>query len=298
MKSDKQRYIEAKRATLVSIAGNMALASFKLFAGIVGASSAVIADAMHSFSDIFSSIIIYIGLAIAGKKEDKIHPYGHGRAEVIAAVTVAFLLTGIAIAIWIDALKVLRAGQRPLPGGIALIAALVSIGVKEFLFRYKKHIGKKVGSESLIADAWHHRSDAFSSVATLIGVGGARLLGEKFVYLDPLAAMVIGIIIAGVGVKVFGGSAKRLMDAQGPDELLGRIRRSALCVPDVKGVEEVRARKSGLAYLVDIHVEVDREMSVEKSHRVAQEVRETVLAQMDDIKDLLVHIEPYYPGDH
>ena len=298
MRMNAQKYTEAKRATLVSIAGNMALASFKLFAGIVGTSSAVIADAMHSFSDIFSSIIIYVGLGIAGKKEDKSHPYGHGKAEVIAAMIVSFLLIGIAIAIWIDAFNILRARPGRPPGGIALIAALVSIVVKEFLFRYKRYVGKKLGSESLIADAWHHRSDAFSSIATLIGVGGARLLGEKFIYLDPLAAMVIGIIIAGAGVKVFGGATKKLMDAQGPEELLERLRKSALSVPDVKGVEEVRARKSGLEYLVDIHIEVDKKMSVEKSHKVAQEVRETVLAQMDDIKDLLVHIEPYYPGDH
>lgn len=298
MNIDIQKYIMAKKATIIGITGNVILTLFKLIAGIFGTSSAMVADAMHSLSDIFSSVIIYICLNIATKQPDKGHPYGHGKAEAIAAYFVSCTLLAIAIAIGYDGLRKLIYHQETQPKLIAFIAAIVSIVIKESLFQYKNYVGKKIGSVSIIAEAWHHRSDAFSSVGSFLAIGGAMLLGKDYHILDPIGAIFIAIVIAWAGIKVFFESVERLMDAQAPEELRGKIKEIALSVNNVLGVETLRVRKSGIEYLVDVHIEVDKNMSVEKSHSVAQEVRETVLARMREIKDLLVHIEPYFPGDH
>jgi len=298
MNIDMQKYARAKKATLLGIAIDGLLVLLKMAAGIIGNSAVLIADAVHSFSDMFSSLIIYIALKIATKEADKEHPYGHGRAEVIAGNIVSFFLVCMAAGIGYAAVRRMRSTFLGPPGVVALIAAFVGMVVKEAFYRYKKSVGEKVGSISLMADAWHHRSDAFSSACALIGAGGAYFLGSRFNILDPIAAAVVALIVVGAGVRLFIESTQKLMDVQGPEELVSRIRETVLSIHDVLGVEKLRVRKAGLEYLVDIHVEVDKDMSVKKSHEVSQQVRRKVLANLKEVRDLLVHIEPYFPGDH
>ncbi len=298
MNIDKQKYARAKKATLLGIAIDGLLVLLKMAAGVIGRSTVLIADAVHSFSDMFSSLMIYLGLRIAAKEADKEHPYGHGKAEVIAGNIVSFFLLCMAAGIGYAAVKRIRSPSQTGPGPIALVAAFVGMVVKEFFYRYKKSVGEKVGSVALMADAWHHRSDAFSSACALIGVGGAYFLGSRFNVLDPIAAAVVTLIVVGAGVRLLIESAQKLMDVQAPEQLPGRIRETVLSVRDVLGVEKLRVRKSGLEYLVDIHVEVDKNMSVKKSHEVGQQVRQAVLTDLKEIRDLLVHIEPYFPDDH
>ena len=293
-------YDTATKATWVTIIINFFLGLLKIVAGLVGNSWAIVADGLHTMSDLLSSTAVLIGLRVARKAPDKTHPYGHGKAEVLAARFVGFLLLAVGAFILHESIGKLSASDDVIviPKQIALWAALISIVVKEGLYRYKRHFAMKTGSTALKADAWHHRSDALTSLAALIGVAGAIVGGEKLYWLDPAAAMAVAGVVLWVAFHVFTSTMHELMDAAAPTEVIDAIRRVASLVPGVMGVEKIYCRKTGLSYLVDIHVEVDPKMAVDEAHEIAQAVQTKLVREGENILQALVHIEPYYPDDH
>lgn len=292
-------YRIATNATWVGLAVNAGLGSFKIIAGIVGNSWAVVADGIHTVSDIVSSLGAMVGLMIARREPDADHPYGHGKAEVLAARFVALVLLVIGVLILLEAgHRLLVFHEMQHPKLIALIAAAVSILVKEALYQYKAYFARKTKSAVVHAEAWHHRSDAISSVPVLIGVAGAMTFGERMLWLDPIAAALVGVIILGIALRMFYTTLGDLMDAAAPAEVTERVRVLAGEVPGVRGVEKVHCRKTGLNYLVDIHVEVDPKMPVDEGHAIAQQVRNRLVDAGENILQALVHVEPYYPDDH
>ena len=271
------------------------LSSLKIFVGIFGQSSALIADGFHSLSDLISSLIVMIGFHIAFKPPDESHPYGHGRAETIAGWVVSMILLGLGIAIAARAVIGLSSGRVPLPRTYTLWVVVLSFVVKEVLFRYKMHMAIKVQSQALMADAWHHRSDALSSIVVLVGIAGAVFGGPKWRFLDHLAAFAVAIIILHVSLKMFRTTWREMMDTMPPVDVIEKLRKTAAEVASVKGIEKLVARKSGLDLLIDIHVQVDPNMTVEKSHHVGQHVRDKIQSEIPSAKNVLVHIEPYHP---
>jgi len=292
-------YRIATRATWVGIFVNLGLGLFKIFAGLAGSSWAVVADGIESLCDIVGSLGAMVGLIIAQRGPDKTHPYGHGKAEVLAARFVAFVLLTVGVLI------LFQAGHRLFvyhgissPTKIALIAAFVSIVVKEGLYQYKAFLSRKTKSSVLLAEAWHHRSDAISSIPVLLGVAGAMFLGETMRWLDPAAEGIVGVIIVWIAMRMFYTTLGELMDASAPPEVIDNIRQLASAVPGVLGVEKIHCRKAGLNYLCDIHVEVDPKMPVDRAHDIARAVQDRLVKDGDNILQALVHIEPFYPGDH
>jgi len=292
-------YLSIQRVMWVSIIVDAVLSALKIVVGAVGQSTALLADGFHSLSDLISSLIVMIGFHVAFKPADASHPYGHGRAESMAGWMVAVLLFALGAGTAVKAIRGLTS-SNPLaqPRHIALWVVILSIVVKEALFRYKIRLGRKIQSQSLIADAWHHRSDAISSVVALIGIAGAIIGGTKWRFLDQAAAIAVALIIIQVALKVFRESSGELMDTMPAGETIEQLKNLASNVNEVAGIEKVVARKSGLDLLIDIHIEVDPKMTVEKSHCIAQTVRDKIMQTMPNVKNVLVHIEPYYPNDH
>ncbi|HUU89700.1 MAG TPA: cation diffusion facilitator family transporter [Phycisphaerae bacterium] len=292
-------YRQAAWGAWVGIVGNILLGGAKLVGGILGTSSALLADAGHSLSDSASSVVVLWGLRRARKPADEKHPFGHGKAEFMAARTVAVMLILIAVVLGYQAIdKILKPPPESFPKTFTLWFVLASILIKEGMYQYKYRLARRLKSESLLADAWHHRSDAFSSVCALAGISAALVLGHEWQILDPIAALSIVLIILGVGIKAFFRAGSALMDEAADAETLGAIRRVAAGVPGVKDTEKLMTRRSGLETHVELHVEVDPAMSVREAHKVAQQVEQTIRREVPGATHVTVHIEPYYPDDH
>lgn len=291
-----QRYRASKRAIFFNVLFNLSLALLKGSIGYIAHSRALIADAFHSAGDLVVNIVVLIGLRTAYKPADEEHPYGHGRAETIAQNMVGMLivLTGGYLAVS----SILSLGEAPIapPGILALIAAFISLVVKEGLFRYLRRVGNKVNSKALLANACDHRSDVLSSLAVLIGVGGARLGGylgyTGLYYLDPLAGAAVSVLIINMGLGVVRDAGKELMDSMCSPETVEEISATALSVPRVKEVYDVRGRSSGPCILVDLEIGVDKDLSVEEGHEVAHEVEDRLLYGREDIHFVVVHVAP------
>jgi len=288
------RYRKGQQAATVGVIVNLILSSGKIFFGIIGNSAALITDGIHSASDIITSVAVFIGIKIAKKPPDKEHPYGHGKAESIAAKTIAIFLILVAGEIIYLNIMHISEKQTELPAASAVWAAIASIAIKEGLFQYKINIGKKINSSSIVTDAWHHRSDALSSLIVLIGIIGSKIGGQNYAFLDHLAALIVGLIILGIGIKLFIKTSSELMDKMPESTILANIGDIAMTVEGVKGIETLKARKFGLDIFVDIHVEVDKNISIEKGHVIAHNVKAILIEKIAMIKDVLVHIEPYY----
>ncbi|MDL5048418.1 cation diffusion facilitator family transporter [Oscillatoria amoena NRMC-F 0135] len=289
-------YKQAFFATWLGIGVNLLCAILKLAGGIIGQSTALIADGLESLSDIGSSLVLLIALQIARRPADPNHPYGHGRAESLGSVVVAMTLIAVAILIIWNATTQLIRGEYTVPTGIALWIAVFSIIAKETLYQYKARLARRIKSSALMADAWHHRSDALSSVATLAAIGIAMYWGGQIAWIDPAAAILIGVIIAAIGVKGFFATAGELMDEQNTPELVARIRELSSSEKGVLDVEKIRVRKSGLTYHVDLHLEVAPEMPVIESHDLGHRVQRKLIRELDGVTAVLVHIEPHRPG--
>jgi len=306
VRKPKQRgalYSKAIRATYASLVGNVLLAVLKIAAGVLGRSRALLADGIHTATDIASSIAVLVGLRLASRRPDPEHPYGHGKAEVISGGLVAAVLVSTgAIVFWrgvaMSASTMSPESGTRTPTLLALVVAGVSIAAKELLARFKMLVAREVRSTALEADAWHHRSDALSSIVALAAIAASHFGGPGWRIVDPLGAAAVGIIIGFVGLQLLWKTGSELMDAMPPRDVIDRIRTEALAVSGVMEVEELRARKSGLEFLVDIHVEVDKDLSVEKGHDVARRVKEHLESADVQVRQALVHIEPYVPGDH
>jgi len=292
-------YHEACRATLFGSGVMIVLAAVKLLVGSWGGSTALVADGFHTLSDLGSSVMVLVGLKIASRPPDRTHPYGHGRAEGIAARLVAFALLAVVAGILWETTGEMRAAKLRLPPHpLVLVVAAASIAVKELLYRYKRRVSLHTGSQAVLADAWHHRSDALSSLPVLIGAGGAIIGGGRWVLLDPIAASLVAVFIFFAAGGILKQNLPEMLDAGIDQETIDRLKALARAVPGARDVEATRGRRSGLGLLVELHVEVDPQASVEEGHVVAQKVRDALLAADEHVTDAVIHIEPYYPNDH
>jgi cation diffusion facilitator family transporter len=279
------------RATFAGMAVNLVLSGTKLAAGIAGHSHALVADAVESFADIFSSLIVWRGLIVAAAPADEDHPYGHGKAEPIAAAIVSAVLLGVAL--WIALKAFIEINQpHPSPAPFTLIVLLVVVTVKEGLFRFVSREGRAVDSSAVKTDAWHHRSDAITSVAAGIGISVALIGGKGFEAADDVAAIAAAGVIAWNGWHLLRPALNELMDTAPGPEVIDRIRQIAAATPGVDRVEKCIVRKVGYQYFVDMHVEVAPQMTVLRSHEIAHDVKDKIRDAIPAVSDVLVHIEP------
>ena len=279
------------RATFIGLVVNVLLSATKLIAGLVGHSHALVADACESLTDIFSSIIVWRGVVVAAAPADEDHPYGHGKAEPLAAAVVSGILLVVASWIAIEALHDI--GQpRTAPKVFTLLVLLGVIVIKEVLFRFVSREADSVENAAVRADAWHHRSDAITSVAAAIGISTALVGGEKFAWADDAAALAAAGVIAWNGWRLLRSTLGDLMDTAPDREIKHEIQRLAETIPGVAHVEKCFVRKMGYQLYVDMHVEVDAQMTVLHSHEIAHAVKDKIRAMMPNVSDVLVHIEP------
>lgn len=282
----------AMRVSAVTIVWNVILSIFKLIAGIVGHSGAMISDAVHSASDVFSTIIVILGINIASKQSDDDHQYGHDRLECVAAILLAVVLFATGIGIGIGGInKIIEgtAGKDAIPGMIALIAAVASIVVKEAMFWYTRSAAKKINSGALMADAWHHRSDALSSVGALIGIGGARL---GFPILDPIASVVICVFIVKAAYDIFKDAIDKMVDKSCDEETEEKMRRLIEKQTGVLKVDVLRTRLFGAKMYVDIEIAADGDITLREGHEIAQVVHDKVEEEFPLVKHCMVHVNP------
>ncbi|HEY5345366.1 MAG TPA: cation diffusion facilitator family transporter [Verrucomicrobiae bacterium] len=279
------------RATFLGLAANVALTVAKFLAGIFGHSQALIADAVESLADIFSSIIVWRGLVVAETPPDEDHPYGHGKAEPLSAAIVSVMLLLAAAWISFNALHELNE-PRIAPSPWTLIILIVVIGVKETLFRFVLRESETVSSSAVETDAWHHRSDAITSAAAFLGISISLIGGKDYASADNWAAVAAAAVIAWNGWRLLRPAFNELMDRSPDRELIEKIRAVAATIPGVDKVEKCFVRKMGYQFFVDMHVEVDPQMTVENSHRISHEVKNKVRAEIPSVRDVLIHIEP------
>lgn len=285
-------YRDVTRAALLGLYVNLALAAAKLAGGILGHSFALVADAVNSLSDVVTTLVVLVALRVAQRPPDVEHPYGHTRAEGIAATNVAVLIAVSALALGWEAVQ--RIGStHPLPPVWTLWIAGANAVVKEALYRYKVLVGRRTGSAAIVANAWDHRSDALCALAVLVGLAVVRWGGVAFLWADEVAALVVVAAIVWSGVRLFRSSASELLDVQAPDEFVRAIREAASSVAGVRGVEKLWVRKSGLEYFADIHIEVDPELTVAEGHRIGHAVKDRLVGQFPALRDVLVHLEPF-----
>jgi cation diffusion facilitator family transporter len=271
---------------------NAVLVLVKLFAGIIGHANALVADAIESSGDIFSSMIVWMGLSIAARPADEDHPYGHGKAEPLAAVVVSLMLLGAAVVISILAIREIRTPHH-LPAPFTLFVAAGVIIVKEILYRRVSRVGRDVGSTAVTADAWHHRADAISSLAAFIGISIALLGGRGWEAADDWAALVAALVVAVNGVKTLRPAISGLMD-EAPDRTVReRVLEAACAVDGVRNVENLKVRRSGLGFYVDLHVQADPGISLEDAHEIAATVKYAIVEAIPSVAGVLVHMEPY-----
>ncbi|SDY20171.1 cation diffusion facilitator family transporter [Evansella caseinilytica] len=292
-----KRFKQAEMATWLGIVVNGLLAIMKGIIGWIAGSKALLADAVHSASDVVGSVAVLAGLRTAQKPPDEEHPYGHGKAENIAAIIVAILLIVVGIEIAISSSRTFIGEPPVAPGEIALLAIVISIIVKELIFQYKYRLAKKINSSALMAEAWHHRSDVLSSVAALFGVGGA-VIGKQLdypllVYLDPLAGLIVSLFIIKVGYSLAKDASLVMMEKVLAAEETKVFFETAADIQGVKRVDELLARTHGHYIVIDIRVSVDPDISVEEGHLISKNVKKALLTNFTEIKKVFVHINPY-----
>lgn len=280
------------RVSLVSIAANILLSLAKLAAGVFAHSGAMISDAAHSASDVFSTLIVMLGARLSAKASDREHPYGHERLECVAAIVLAvvLLITGLFIG-YAGVRRIVGADPAPLtvPGAPALGAAIVSIAVKEAMFWYTRHYAKRADSPALMADAWHHRSDALSSVGALAGIAGARL---GYPVLDPLASVVICFFIGKAAADIFLDAVNKMVDRSCGEETEAAIRERALAHEKVAGVDLLRTREFGNRIYIEMEISVDGRLPLTEAHAVAEAVHDDVEASFPKVKHIMIHVNP------
>ena len=287
----------AMRVSFVSVVWNAALSLFKLLAGIFAHSGAMVSDAIHSASDVFSSIIVMIGVRIASKESDKEHPYGHERFECVAAVILSVVLLISGLFIGYQAMEQIVSGDPeslPVPGLFALIAAIVSIVCKEAMYQYTRYHAKRISSGALMADAWHHRSDALSSVGALIGIAGARM---GFPLLDQIAGLVICLFILKAAIDIFRDAMGKMVDRSCDAETEESISRCAQAQKGVLGIDLIQTRMFGNRIYVDIEIRADGQLTLEESHRIADRVHNAIETTFPNVKHIMVHVNPDHTSE-
>ncbi len=295
MEREKQIY----GVTLVGSAVNIVLTAFKFVAGILGHSSAMVADAIHSLSDLVTDAVVIVFVRISSKPADREHDYGHGKFETLAGGIVALALFAVAGWIFYNASMLLagwfRGGDIPRPGPIALWAAVLSILLKEAVYQYTRRKAAALKSPALEANAWHHRSDAFSSLATLAGIGGAILLGDRWTVLDPAASILVACFIVRMAWKLFRECLADLMEASLPDEVESEILDVISSFPDVSDPHNLRTRRIGSSYAIEVHIRMDGSLPLEEAHARTVGIENALRERFGQSTHVAVHVEPLKP---
>ena len=282
---------EANKVSIITIIVNLGLSLVKFVVGIIGKSQALVSDAVHSASDVVSTVAVMFGINLSSKQSDNSHPYGHERIECIFSIILAMMLFMTGVGIGITAVKTIISGTEiEIPSKFALIVAVVSIGVKEWMYHFTKHTAEKINSSSMLADAWHHRSDALSSVGSLIGVAGA-ILG--FPICEPIASIIICIFIAKAAADIFFDSVNRLVDRACTDEEIEKIK---ACITEIDGVmriDKLMTRRFGSKIYVDLEIAEDGGISLNEAHRIAEAVHDNIENKIENIKHCMIHVNPF-----
>lgn len=287
---------ELSRVTLLGALANILLTLVKIIAGFVGGSAAMIADAIHSLSDLVSDAVVFVMLRISGRGKDKNHDYGHGKFETLATLAIAVLLLVVGARLLSEGVATIRSvisgEDLEAPGAIAFWAAIISIAIKEALYRWTVYVGEKHCSPAVKANAWHHRTDALSSVASALGIGFAILLGGKWVVLDPVVCCGISIFIFYIAVKMSVPAIEELTESSLPDEVEEQIKCIMESVDGVENVHAIKTRKSGPSIIIDAHVVVDPQMSVLNAHAIMDKVENALRTQFGETTQISLHVEP------
>ena len=275
---------------MISMAANVVLTAAKFAAGVIAHSGAMISDAVHSASDIFSGLIVLIGVRISSKAPDEKHPYGHERFECVAALLLSGILALVGGTIGVNAVRDIIGGRvQEVPGALALIAAIASIVTKETLFWYTRGYAKRYRSTALHAEAWHQRSDALSSIGALIGIAGARM---GVPVMEPIASLIIALFILRVAVRIFRDAVDQMVDRSCSEETEAAFRTTALAQPGVMGVELLRTRMFGNRIYVDLEIAADPALTLAAAHGIAEQVHDAIEQTYPDVKHIMVHVNP------
>ncbi|MBD5213646.1 MAG: cation transporter [Bacteroidales bacterium] len=285
------------RVTLVGSVVNAALIAVKLLAGIFGRSSALIADGVHSLTDFVSDVIVLIFVKIAGKPSDKGHDYGHGKFETLATLIIGLILlvagVGLGVEGGLQIVRSLHGELLPEPSWIALVVALVSIVAKEILYRYTISWGKRLNSDAVRANAWHHRSDAISSFGTAVGIAGAIYLGQKFRILDPIAAAIVSVFVIKSGYDIMKPCISELLESSLPDSQVKTLEDIIMSTPGVKGFHHLRTRKVGNSIVIDVHIKLDGSLRLVEAHNIATVVETAIKDRFGKSSIINIHMEPW-----
>ncbi len=292
------RYKEAQRATIIGIVVNVILTIIKGIGGIMGNSRALVADAVHSASDVVSSIAVYIGVRAAQKPPDREHPYGHGKSENVATLIVAILLVVVGFEIMYNSISSIWTDTTNEVTSMAVLYIIIfSLVIKEVLFQYKFRLGSRINSPALIADAWHHRSDAISSAVALIGVGltliGSRYDIQYLEFFDPLAGAVIAVIIMYMGFQLAREAVSMTLEVVLNEKETAGLMETAMSVDKVVRVDALSARSHGSYVIVDIKISVDAFITVEEGHRIGRNVKQRLISEHEIVRDVNVHVNPH-----
>lgn len=281
-----------RKLSLVGIIGNVFLSAFKFIAGIMGNSSAMVSDAVHSLSDVFATFIAFLGVRFGRREADASHPYGHERIESLAAIVLGLILlvTGVGIG-WVGLEKILAGNYEslPIPGMIALVAAIVSIAVKEGMFWYTRHWARVIRSSAFEADAWHHRSDAMSSIGALVGVGGSML---GYPVLDPIASVVICLFILKQGISIIYDALKKMLDTSCGEQFEKEVRQLVDAENQVGHIDMLRTRMFGDKVYIDMEIAIDGSMQLTDAHAIAERVHDDIEHAFPEVKHVMIHVNP------
>lgn len=287
---------EIRKVTLVGSVINLLLLAFKFVAGIIGHSAAMIADAVHSLSDFISDIIVLVFVHISGKPEDESHAYGHGKFETMATLIIGVILLAVGVGIFVNGASSIidnfKGNIPSSPSKVALIAAVISIVLKELLYRYTVRVGQKLNSQAVVANAWHHRSDAYSSLGTLLGIGGAIFLGEGWQVLDPLAAVIVSLFIVRVAFQLVKPCVDDLLERSLPAETEQRIKDIILSFPEIGSPHHLRTRRIGNNIAIEVHIRMDGNFSLNEAHRLTTNVENRLKEEFGEGTHIGIHMEP------
>ena len=292
---------EEKRCTIVGMTSDICLSALKILTGILGHSSAILADGIHSISDTVTDLLVYAMVRLSGKGVDERYRYGRGKYETLAAFLISIILVVVALGLMAGGLQdiwsAMHGNTLERPHIIALIVGIVAVCVKEGLYQYTRHLGNKTGSKALKAYAWHHRADALSTSATLLGVAGAVFLGEKWCVLDPLAAIAVSLLILVLAYRMGRPAVEELLEASLPQDEQDRISAIVTSAPGVMAFHNLRTRRNGNLRVVDIHIKVDGNLSVNDSHNITREIERQLNDALGEVMTN-IHVEPYHGHNH
>ncbi|MDF2614980.1 MAG: fieF [Clostridia bacterium] len=296
MEKESYRSLEGKKVTFIGFGINAVLVAIKIFAGVIGRSGAMIADGMHSLSDFLTDIVVLVGFKLTEQPEDDSHNYGHDKYETLVTAIIGIFLVMVGFKILKSGLSnivsIIYGETLPKPGVITLAAAAASIICKELLYRYTVVVGNRINSSAIIANAWHHRSDALSSIGVLLGIGGAIILGERWTILDPIASIIVSLFIFKLAFEVIIPAVKELMEAALSDEEREKIKEVLVKTAGVKSFHKLRTRRIGAKAVIETHVLVERHLNIMAAHDIATEIEIEFKKLFGETSIITIHIEP------